>query len=75
MEIKRYSSYKEIDAALEILKLEKEINYQKMVLNAERAIENLSPLNIIKGFLGSYKEILYGSYKELLSGGIKFLIK
>ena len=32
MATKKYSSYAQIDADLEILKLEKEIHYQKMIL-------------------------------------------
>ena len=33
MEKKKYSSYAEIERDLEILKLEKEINYNKIILN------------------------------------------
>ena len=75
MEIKRYSSYKEIDATLDILRLEKEINYQKMKLSGQKAAESLTPPKIVQGFFGSYKDILSGSYKELLGLGIKYFTK
>lgn len=73
MATKRYSSYKEIDATLDILRLEKEINFQKMKLSGERVAQSLTPPKIVRGFFGSYKDILSGSYKELLGLGIKYL--
>jgi hypothetical protein len=36
MEAKKYSSYAEIERDLEILKLQKEINYQKLVLSFQK---------------------------------------
>ena len=75
MEIKRYSSYKEVNATLDILKLEKEINYQKMLLSGQRAVASLTPPKIVRGFFGSYKDILRGSYKEILGLGIKYITK
>ena len=58
METKRYSSYEEIERALEIMMVKKELNFQKTVLSVQKTKENLQPLNIIKGFLGDYKSIL-----------------
>jgi len=39
MEPKKYSSYAEIELELEILRLEKELNLQKIVLDYEKAKE------------------------------------
>ncbi len=39
MEKKKYSSYAELERDLEILKLEKEINYQKLVLSFQKTKE------------------------------------
>ena len=46
METKKYTSYAEIERDLEILKLEKEINYNKIKLNFERTKEIM---NLKKG--------------------------
>jgi hypothetical protein len=54
------------------LKLEKEINYQKMKLSGQKTLESVTPTKIVQGVFGSYKDILYGSYKELLGLGIKY---
>lgn len=69
MEPKKYSSYAEIDRDLEILKLEKEISYQKLVLSVHRTRDSITPENIINGFLDPYKEAIPN---QLLSI-IKFL--
>ena len=42
MEQKKYSSYADIDRDLEILKLEKEIHYQKLLLSVKKTKESLS---------------------------------
>jgi hypothetical protein len=51
METKKYTSYAEIDRDLEILKLEKEINYQKLVLSFQKTKESITPQNIVNGFV------------------------
>jgi hypothetical protein len=56
METKRYSSYAAIESDLEILKLEKEISYQKLVLSIQRTKEQITPQNIVSGFLEPYKD-------------------
>lgn len=43
MEAKRYSSYAEIDRDLEILKVEKEIHYQKILLSIDKTKESFMP--------------------------------
>lgn len=66
METKKYSSYAEIDSDLEILKLEKEINYQKLVLRVQKTKEAITPENIVSGFFDSYKNIISNSYLSIL---------
>ena len=65
MEPKKYSSYAEIELELEILKLEKELNLQKIKYNVEKTKESLLPKNIIKSFFGDYKTIL-SDYSEMI---------
>jgi hypothetical protein len=52
MDSKKYSSFAEIDE-LEILKIEKEIHYQRLVYNVHKTKENLEPMNMVKGFVSS----------------------
>jgi hypothetical protein len=66
MEGKKYSSYAEIDRDLEILKLEKEISYQKLVLSVQKTKEAITPENIVSGFFDSYKNIISNSYLSIL---------
>ena len=75
MVTKKYASYAEIEHDLEILKLEKEINYQKLVLSVQKTKESFTPQNIVSGFLGSYKEILSDSYRTILEIAIPYIIK
>lgn len=75
METKRYSSYQEIERDLEILKLEKEIQYQKLVHSFQKTKESITPQNIVSGFLGSYKTLFTGSYGTILNIALPILIK
>ncbi|PIF32077.1 hypothetical protein CLU81_2589 [Flavobacterium sp. 9] len=74
METKKYSSYAEIERDLEILKLEKEINYQKLVLSFEKTKESITPHNIVNGFLSSYKEYFSNSYVSILQSILPYII-
>ena len=60
MEAKKYSSYAEIDRDLEILKLEKEIHYQKMKLSFDKTKESIIPTEPISGFYAVYKKVFTG---------------
>lgn len=75
METKKYASYAEIERDLEILKLQKEINYQKLVLSFEKTKESITPQKIVKVFFSSYKEYFSNSYPEILQSILPFLIK
>jgi hypothetical protein len=68
-----YSSYKEIDRDLEILKLQKEIDYQKLTLSVENIIDGLSPHSMIQSILGSFSGAItqYGLLQKIV---IPFLI-
>ncbi len=66
MEKKKYSSYAEIDAELEILKLEKEINGKKLLLSFQRTKESLSPHNIISNTIKSYTNEFSHSYLRII---------
>ena len=50
MEKKKYSSYAQIELDLEILKVEKELNLKRIVLNVEKTKESLLPKNLLKSF-------------------------
>jgi hypothetical protein len=75
MQTKKYSSYAQIDSELEILKLEKEISHQKVILSIKQTKENLSPHHIINNFVGSFKEGFKGSYASILNLLIPIAIK
>ena len=72
---KKYASYDQIELELQILKLEKEINYHKLVFSIQKTKESISPQNLLNGFLGSYKSSLSPSYGSILSLAIPYIIK
>lgn len=51
MEPKQYTSFEEIERDLQILKLEREIHQQKIVLHFEQTKENLTTRNLLSGLL------------------------
>lgn len=75
MVTKKYSSYAEIDRDLEILKLEKKINYQKLVLSIDKTKESLLPVNLVYGLFSSYKTLGSTLYVNILKYLIPFLIQ
>lgn len=74
MKQKKYSSYAEIERDLEILKLEKEINYQKLVLSFQRTKDSITPQNIVNGFVSSYTDYFKNSYPKILQSILPFVI-
>ncbi|TRX23717.1 DUF6327 family protein [Flavobacterium franklandianum] len=74
METKKYSSYSQIELELEILKVEKELNLKRIVLNVEKTKESLLPINLLKGFIGDYKTILSGYSGTILNIAIPLII-
>jgi hypothetical protein len=74
METKKYSSYAQIELELEILKVERELNLKRIVLDVEKTKESLLPLNLLKGFIGDYKSILSNYSGTILNIAIPLLI-
>lgn len=75
METKKYSSYSQIDRELEILKIEKEISYQKLILGVRKTKDSLNPQNIVGRFLDRVKAGLGGYSGKLLNLAIPFITK
>ena len=74
METKKYSSYAQIELELEILKVERELNLKRIVLNVQKTKESLMPINLIKGFIGDYKSIFSNYSGTILNIAIPILI-
>lgn len=49
---KKYNNFEELDRDLEILKLERELQWRKLVLTATNTSETLTPNNIAKDLVG-----------------------
>ena len=79
MEKKKYSSYAEIDRDLEILKIEKQIEYHKLLQNIQQTKDSFTPQNMIRNFISSlpsfsWKEILQNSYGSILNMAIPLVM-
>ena len=75
METKKYTSYAEIERDLEILKLEKEINYNKIKLNFERTKESVLPFQTIAKVGNIYSNFISGPVGIILKIAVPFAIK
>jgi uncharacterized protein DUF6327 len=75
METKKYASYAEIDRDLEILKLEKEIHYQKLMQSVNQTKESLNPSNLLGGVPKIAMDVLGGLSGPVKSLAISFLLK
>ncbi|WP_413510941.1 DUF6327 family protein [Myroides odoratus] len=64
---KSYSSFEQINHDLQILRIEKEIHYQKINLAVDQLKEEVAPGNLIRNALGSAGSLMTNS------GGIKAL--
>jgi uncharacterized protein DUF6327 len=73
METIVYSSYEEIDRDLEILKLQKEIDYQKLSLSIEKTVDRMTPHSLIQNLLGNLGSTItkYGLLQKIV---LPFLI-
>lgn len=72
MKPKVYSSYEEIDRDLEILKLQKEIDVRKLALSMEKTLEGITPMGMVKNFLGNTGALF--SKSDLLTGLTKSIV-
>lgn len=75
METKKYTSYAEIERDLEILKIEKEINYNKIKLNFERTKESVLPFQTIAKVGNIYSNFISGPVGIILKIAVPFAIK
>jgi hypothetical protein len=64
---KKYASYAEIEHDLAILKIEKEIHYQKMVFSFEKAKASILPSESVS--------VIENLYQKLFSGSLGTVIK
>jgi hypothetical protein len=74
METKKYSSYQHIEEDLEILKLEKEIYYQKALLSVEKTKESILPSKSVSLLGTLYEKVFSGTYGTLLKVAIPYVI-
>jgi hypothetical protein len=74
MNSKKYSSYDQIELELNILKVERELNLKRIVLNVQKTKESFMPLNLIKGFIGDYKSILSNYSGVILNIAVPILL-
>ena len=74
METKKYASYAEIERDLAILKIEKEIQYQKILLSVEKTKESLVPSKSISFMADVYEKIFSGTYGAILKILIPYAI-
>jgi len=74
MQSKKYASYAEIERDLEILKIEKEVSYQKLVLSFQKTKESITRQNIVGGLFSSAKEYISDSYPKILESILPFAI-
>ena len=65
---KSYTSFEQINHDLQILRIEREIHYQKINMALEQLKEETAPQNIIKNTLGSAGSLLRNS------GGVQTLL-
>lgn len=66
METKKYSSYAEIEQELQILKMEREILYQKIVLSIDKTKESILPFRKVNKILESVSNFSSGTYGTIL---------
>jgi hypothetical protein len=66
METKKYSSYAEIEQELQILKMEREIKYQKIVLSIDKTKESILPFRKVNKILESVSNFSSGTYGTIL---------
>lgn len=74
MGTKKYSSYAQIDRELEILKIERDISYQRIVLGYHRTKESITPYHLLNNFLGSFKTAFSGNFGAILNIAVPFAL-
>ena len=74
MATKKYSSYEQIELELEILKIERELNLNRIVLSVQKTKESFMPVNLLKGFIGDFKSILSNNVGTVFNFAIPIFI-
>ena len=75
MNSRSYTSFEEIDRELEILKIKKDIHYQRLIYNVQKTKENLEPMHVVKGLFTSAVTSLPGSLGTIFNLALPFIIK
>jgi hypothetical protein len=71
---KRYASYAEIERDLEILKLEREIYFQKMKLSFDKTKACIFPSEPVQDFYSLSKKIFSNSLGSILKIALPYII-
>lgn len=74
MEPKKYSSYAEIDHDLKILKVEKEIHYQKILLSIDKTKESFMPSKTVSLMGNIYQKATSGMLGTLLKMAVPYAV-
>ena len=74
METKKFSSYAAIEQELEILKVEKELHYQKMLLSIEKTKESILPSKAVSLVGNWYQKLFSGTYGTIFKIAIPYII-
>ncbi|MGL2962620.1 DUF6327 family protein [Flavobacterium sp. RSB2_4_14] len=74
MENKKYSSYAEIELELQILKIEREIHYQRILLGIEKTKESVVPTKAISLLGNIYDKVFSGAYGIIIKTAIPIFI-
>ena len=74
METKKYSSYAQIERDLKILKIEREINYQKTLLSIDKTKESIIPFRKINTVLETITNFTSGSFGTILKIAIPYFV-
>lgn len=75
MEKKRYSSYAQIEQDLEILKVEKELYYQRLLQTFDNTKDNLNPKKMFGGIPEVAIDMVSGLAGPLKGMLINFVLK
>ena len=75
METKKYSSYAQIDHDLKILKVEREIHYQKILLSIDKTKDSFLPPKSVSFVADMYHKLFSGSLGKILTFAIPHFIK
>lgn len=75
MATKKYSSYTQIEQDLAILKIEREIYYQKVLLSIDKTKESILPSTTATVIGSLYNKVFSGTFGTILKIIIPFVIK